>query len=78
MFIAYVHLKSNIVTKTIHHAVNVTLTKIELFAIRYRINQVVQITDVSHIIVITNAIHSARCIFDLLSHSYQFQSIAIA
>jgi len=75
MFIAYVHLKSNIVTKTIHHAVNVTSTKAELFAIRCRINQVVQVTDVLHIIVITDAVYSARCIFDSSSH---LQSIAIA
>ena len=29
----------------------------ELFAIRCRINQAVQVTDISHIIVITNAIY---------------------
>jgi len=78
MSIAYIHLKSNIITKTIHHAINVISTKTELFAIKCKINQVVQITNVSHIIVITNAIYLVRCIFDSLSHSYQFQSITIA
>jgi len=70
MSIAYVHLKSNIVTKTIHHAVSIISTKAELFVIRCRINQVVQVTDVLHIIVITDAVYSARCIFDSSSHPY--------
>ena len=49
-----------------------------MFAIRCGINQAVQVTDISHIIVITNAIYLVRCIFDLLSHPYQLQSIIIA
>ena len=53
-------------------------TKSELFTIRCKINQAVQVSDASYIIVITNSIHLAKQIFDLLSHSYQPQSIAIA
>ena len=76
--IAHIHSDQNIVAKTIHHTVNITSTEAELFAIRCGINQVIQVTDISCIIVITNAIHLVRCIFDLLSHPYQIQSIAIA
>ena len=54
------------------------MTEAELFAIRYRINQAVQIPRASYIIVITDSIHLAKCIFDSLTHSYQIQSIAIA
>jgi len=71
MSIAYIYSDSNIITKTIYYTVNITLTEIELFAIRYRINQVIQVTDISHIIAVTNTIYLARCIFNLLSHSYQ-------
>jgi len=65
------------VKKTIHYAVNITSTEVELFAIRYGINQAIEIPDVFHIIVITNAIYSVRHIFDSTTHSYQIQSIAI-
>jgi len=78
MSIAHVCLGQNIIAKTIYHAVNITSTKAELFAIRCRINQVIQVTDVLYIIVITDAIHSVRCIFNSSSHHYQIQSIAIA
>jgi len=36
--ISYVCSSQNILAKTIHHAVNVTSTEAELFAIRYGIN----------------------------------------
>ena len=39
--IAHIHLEPNVVAKSIHHAVNITSTEAELFAIRYGINQVV-------------------------------------
>ena len=72
--IVYIHSGPNIIAKTIHHAVNVTLTETELFAIRYKINQVINIL---HIIVITDTIHLLRYIFNSLSHPYQLQSIVI-
>jgi len=75
--ILHVHLPSNLIKKTIHHAVNVTSTKAELFAIRCGINQAIQISDINHITIITDAIHVAHCIFNLLVHSYQLQAIAI-
>ena len=42
----------------LYYAINIITTKVELFAIRYEINQAIQITDVSHIIIITNLIYS--------------------
>ena len=41
MSIAHVHSGENIVAKTIYYAVNVTLTKAELFVIKCRINQMI-------------------------------------
>ena len=76
--ILHIHLSYNSIKKTIHHAVNITSTETELFAIRYRINQTVQIPEASHIVVITDTIHSVRCIFDSTTHSYQIQLIVIA
>ena len=63
MSIAHVQSEQNIIAKTIYHAVNVMSTETELFAIRYRINQTVQLNNTSCIIMITNAIHSVRYIF---------------
>jgi len=75
--ISHVHLHSNGVKNTIYHAVNITSTEAKLFAIRYGINQAVQILDIFYIIVITNTIHSVRHIFDSMTHPYQIQLIAI-
>jgi len=63
------------VAKTIHHAINITTIKAELFTIRCRINQAIHITNVLHIIVITDAIYSAKKIFDSFFHPYQVQYI---
>jgi len=71
MSIAHVYSSQNIVAKTIYHAVNVTSTEVELFAIRYGINQAIQVTDVLYIIVVADAIYLMRYIFNLLTHSYQ-------
>lgn len=57
MFIIYVYSYSNIVKKILHYAINVTLTEAEIFAIRCRINQAIQVLDVFHIIIITDTIH---------------------
>ena len=59
------------VKKVIHYAINITIAKVELFAIRCKINQAVQIKNILHIIVITNSIHLANCIFDPSIHLYQ-------
>jgi len=70
ILILHIHSNSNGIKKTIHHAVNITSTETELFAIRCRINQAVQIPEASHIVVITDTIHLVRCIFDSITHSY--------
>ena len=57
MFIIYVYSYSNIVKKILHYAINVTLTEAEIFSIRGRINQAIQVLDVFHIIIITDTIH---------------------
>ena len=63
--------------KTIHHAVHVTSTEAELFAIRCGINQVLNFNNMSKIIIITDSIHVARKIFEPSVHPYQIQSAAI-
>ena len=55
--ISYIHSGRNILAKTIHHVINVTSTEVELFSIRCRINQAVQVSNAKNIIVITDAIH---------------------
>jgi len=67
---SHVHSYNNNIKKTIYNAINVLSTKMELFAIRCRINQAVQISEVFHIIVITNTIHLVKKIFDSIIHSY--------
>jgi len=64
--------------KTTYHAINVTSTEAELFVIRCGINQVIQVPNIEHIIVITDAIHTARHIFNSSSHPYQLHSIAVS
>jgi len=39
--ILHIHQDSNIIAKTIHYAINVTFTEMELFSVRYGINQAV-------------------------------------
>jgi len=75
--ITHIHLLSNPINKTIHYAVNITSTEAKLFAIRYGINQTIQISDVTCIIIVIDAIHIVHCIFDSVIYSYQHQLIAI-
>jgi len=63
--------------KTIHHAVYVTSTEAELFAIRCSINQSLSDNNISKIVVITDSIHAVKKIFDPSVHPYQTQLIAI-
>ena len=68
--ISHIHSYDKPVIKMIHKAVNITTTEAELFAIQCSINQVVSITNVNYIVVITNFLHTAKRIFDSLSHPY--------
>ena len=54
--VSHIQREHKIIAKTIHHAMNVLSIEAELFAIRCRICHASQIQDVSHIVIITNAI----------------------
>ena len=73
----HVHTHNKPLIKTIHHAVNVTSTEVELFAIRCGINQAMCIDNISKIIVITDFIHAVKRIFDLSVHLFQVQSVTV-
>ena len=75
--ISHMHINNKPLTKMIYHAVHVTSTEAELFAIKCGINQATNFDNVSKIIVITNSIHVAKKIFELSVHPYQVQSAAI-
>jgi len=62
----------------IHHAINITSTEAELFAIKYRINQANNISNVKHIVIITDSLHVAKKIFNSSMHPYQIYSTAIS
>ena len=70
-FITYIHSHSSPIKKTLYHTVNVSTTEVKLFAIRYEINQTIQIIDAFCIIVITNSIYLAYYIFDIAIYLYQ-------
>ena len=75
--ISHVHIANHPLIKTVHHALFVTSTEAELFAIRCGINQACSIDSVSKIMVITDSIHAAKKIFDSEFHPYQLHSAAI-
>jgi len=68
--ISHTHISNQPLVKTIHHAAFVTSSEAELFAIRYGINQALSKKNVSKIIVITDSIHVAKNIFNILSHPF--------
>ena len=67
----------NIISKSVHHAINVNSTEAELFAIKYRIDQATKIHNASKIFIITDTIPAAKWIFDTLIHPYQLHLIAL-
>jgi len=77
MSISHIHIFNNPIIKTDHHAVHVTSTEAELFAIRYGINQASKFDNMSKVIVITDSIQTAKKIFKLTVHPYQVQSVVI-
>ena len=78
MSISYIYSYDKPIIKTIHKAVNVTTTGAKLFAIWCGINQAVSITNINHIIVITDLLHTAKKIFNFLLDPYQIYSTAIS
>jgi len=75
--VAHVHQANSPLVKTVHHAVFVTSSEAELFAMRCRINQACNKDNISKIIVITDSIHSVKLIFDSSLHPLQSHSAAI-
>ena len=75
--ILHIYIYNRPIIKMIHHMVYVTSTEAELFAIRYGINQALNLDNMSKVIVITDSIHVARKIFKLSIYPYQVQSVAI-
>ena len=77
ILITYVHVYDCLVIKTVYHAVNITTTEAELFAIRCSINQATCIPKIKRIIIVTDFIYAAKRIFDSLVYPYQIHSVAI-
>jgi len=69
--ILHTHIHNRPITKTLHHAVNITSTEAELFAIRCSINQATNHNDISKIVIVTDSVHVARKIFNPSLHPYQ-------
>jgi len=69
--IVHIHVHNKLIIKTLYHALNVTSTEAELFAIRSGINQATNLNDILKIIIVTDSIHMVRKIFDLLSYLFQ-------
>ena len=68
--ISHMHIANQPLIKMLHYAVLVMTTEVELFIIRYGINQACSKDNVSKIVVVTNSIHVAKKIFDSTSHPY--------
>jgi len=75
--ILHMHIHNCPIIKTFYHVVHVTSTEAELFTIRCGINNTIHCKDISKIIVITDAIHVAKRIFDPSSHPYQIHATSI-
>ncbi len=69
-FISHVYIANQPLIKTLHHAVFIMTTEVELFMIRCGINQACSKENISKIIVVTNSIYVAKKIFNTMSHSY--------
>ena len=74
MYIAHIHIHNHLITKTLHHTMNVTSTEAKLFAIRCGINQAINTDNISKVKAIMDSLHSAKKIFDPSLHSYQSYS----
>ena len=75
--IAHIHQANSPLIKTIHYTGFITSSEAELFAMRCSINQACGKDNISKIIIITDSIHSAKCIFDSLVHPLQLHLAAI-
>jgi len=75
--VLHLHIANHPLVKTVHHAVFITSTEAELFAIRCGINQACIKENVSKIIVVTDSIYAVKKIFDSKSHPFQSHTTAI-
>ena len=75
--ILHIHSHNKPVIKTIHYVVNITTTEPKLFTIRCSINQAVGISNIKHIVIITNSLHTAKRIFESLNHHIHTKSILL-
>jgi len=75
--ISHIHIHNHPLTKMVHHAVYVTSTEAELFAIRCSINQACGKNNISKIIIISDSIHTAKRIFESGPHPYQLYMTSI-
>ena len=75
--VTHIHQANSPLIKTVHHTVFITSSEAELFAMRCGINQACNKDNISKIVIITNSIHSMKCIFDSLSCPLQSHSAAI-
>ena len=64
------HTYNRPIIRMIHQAVHIISTEAELFAIRYSINQALNLDNMSKVIIITDSIHAARKIFELSVYPY--------
>jgi len=58
--VSHIWREQEIIAKLVHHASNVSSTEAKIFTIRCRINHAMQLQDISHIIIITDAILAAK------------------
>jgi len=68
--ISHIHIYDKPIIRTLYHALNITSTKAELFAIRCRINQATNSENISRIIVITDFLYTRKKIFDPSLHHF--------
>jgi len=78
MSVSHIYKEQDIIAKIIHHTINIISIEAKLFAIRCDINHATQIQDITHIIIITDAIPATKHIFNMSIHSYQLHSITIS
>ena len=58
--ILYIIFNCRNLSKKVHHAINVTITEVELFFIRCGISQACKISNTKKIFIVTNTIHIAK------------------
>jgi len=75
--ISHIHIHNHPLIKMVHHAVYITSTEAELFAIRCGINQACSRNNISKIIIVTDSIHAAKKIFESSPHPYQLHMTSI-